>query len=73
MLKTGFYPVCLDENSSLQTSFWTPFGRYKHRRLPFGINLVPEEFERMLHEKLDGPPSVAAIRADILVMGHGEN
>ena len=25
--------------------FWTLFGRYKYLRLPFGINLVPEEFE----------------------------
>ena len=61
--KDGFYQVGLDENSSLKTTFWTPFGRYRYRRLPFGINLAPEEFECKLHEKLD----------DILVMGHGDN
>ena len=63
----------MDEYSSLKTTFWTPFGRYKYRRLPFGINLTPEEFECKLHEKLDGLPGVAVIRDDILVMGHGDN
>jgi len=71
--KDGFFQVGLDENSSLKTTFWTPFGRYKYRRLPFGINLAPEEFECKMHEKLDGLLSVAVIRDDILVMGHGEN
>ena len=60
--------------SSLKTTFWTPFGRYKYLRLPFGINLPPsEEFESKLHEKLDGLPGVEVIRDDILVMGYGEN
>ena len=43
--KDGFYQVGLDEESSLNTTFWTPFGRYQYLRLPFGINLAPEEFE----------------------------
>ena len=71
--KGGFYQVGLDEQSSLKTTFWAPFGRYKYLRLPFGINLAPEEFERKLHEKLQGLPGVAVIRDDILVMGYGEN
>ena len=71
--KDGFYQVGLDENSSLKTTIWTPFGRYKYRRLPFGINLAPEEFECKLHEKLDGLPGVAVIKDDILAMGHGDN
>lgn len=71
--KDGFYQVGLDTSSSLKTTFWTPFGRYKYLRLPFGINLAPEEFESKLHEKLDGLPGVEVIRDDILVMGYGEN
>ena len=71
--KDGFYQVRLDEQSSLKTTFWTPFGHYKYLRLPFGINLAPEEFERKLHEKLEGLPGVAVIRDDILMMGYGEN
>jgi len=70
--KDGFHLVGLEENSSLKTTFWTPFGRYKYLRLPFGVNLAPEEFECKLHEKLDGLPGVEVIRDDILVMGFGE-
>ena len=71
--KDGFYQVGLDESSSLKTTFWIPFGRYKYLRPPFGINLAPEEFECKLHEKLDSLPGVEVIRDDILVMGYGEN
>ena len=71
--KDGFYQVKLDEQSSLKTTFRTPFGCYKYLRLPFGTNLAPEEFERKLHEKLEGLPGVAVTRDDILVMGYGEN
>ena len=72
-VEDGFYQVGLDEQSILNTTFWTPFGRYKYLTLPFGINLAPEEFEGKLHEKLQGLPGVAVIRDDILVMGYGEN
>ena len=72
-VEDGFYQVGLDEQSILNPTFWTPFGRYKYLTLPFGINLAPEEFEGKLHEKLQGLPGVAVIRDDILVMGYGEN
>ena len=72
-VEDGFYQVGLDEQSILNTTFWTPFGRYKYLTLPFGINLAPEEFEGKLHEKLQGLPGVAVIRDDILMMGYGEN
>lgn len=42
-------------------------------RLPFGINLAPEEFESKLQEKLNGLPGAEVIRDDILVMGYGKN
>ena len=71
--KDGFYQVGLDEQCSLKTTFWTPFGCYKYLRLPFGINLAPEEFECKLHEKLEGLPGLAVIRDYILLMGGGEN
>ena len=70
-LKDGFYQIALDAESSLKTAFWTPFGRYKYLRLPFGISCAPEEFERKLHEKLDDLPGVIVLRDDILVVGHG--
>lgn len=70
--KDGFYQIGLDEASSKKTTFWTPFGRYRYLRMPFGISLAPEEFERRLHEQLSGLDGVEILRDDILVAGYGD-
>ena len=36
--KDGFYQVKIDKESSLLTTFWTPFGRYRYLRMPQGIS-----------------------------------
>ena len=69
--KDGFYQIGLNEGSSKKTTFWTPFGRYRYLRMPFGINLAPEEFECRLHEKLAGLEGVEILRDDLLVVGYG--
>ena len=56
----------------MKTAFWTPFGRYRYLRMPFGISLAPEEFECKLHETLDDLPGVVVLRDDVLVTGYGE-
>ena len=45
-LKTGYWQMELDEASSDLTTFMTPFGRFKFVRVPFGLNFVPELFQR---------------------------
>ena len=47
--KDGFWQVPLTEESSLLTTFNTPFGRFRWKVLPFGINCAPEEFQRRMH------------------------
>lgn len=44
--KDGFYHIKLDNESSKLTTFSTPFGCYRFLRLPFGINLAPEYFQK---------------------------
>ncbi|VDI61501.1 Hypothetical predicted protein [Mytilus galloprovincialis] len=43
--KNGFWHVKLDEESSLLTTFNTPFGRYRWLRMPFGLSSAPEEYQ----------------------------
>ncbi|KAL7872233.1 hypothetical protein SRHO_G00072160 [Serrasalmus rhombeus] len=43
---SGFWQIPLSEESSLLTTFITPFGRYAFNRLPFGISSAPEHFQR---------------------------
>ena len=70
--KDGFWQVKLDEESSYLTTFWTPFGRYRWLRMPFGISTAPEEFQRRQYELFEGLPGVTVIVDHILVYGSGD-
>ena len=72
-IKTAFWHVPLDAESSLLTTFNTPLGRMKWKRMPFGISVAPEEFQRRIDENLEGLEGVKAIADDILIWGDGEN
>ena len=50
--KDGFWHVTLDNESSLLTTFNTPYGRYRWLRMPMGISSAPEEFQRRLDQAL---------------------
>jgi len=70
--KGGFHQVKLDKESSLLTTFWTPFGRYRYLRMPQGISSAPEEYQRRQNEALSGLNGVEVIADDILCYGSGE-
>lgn len=70
--KKGFWQVVLDEASSKLTTFWTPFGRYRWTRLPFGISSAPEIFQMKMREVLDGLEGVECLADDVLIYGRGE-
>ena len=57
--KAGYWSVELEEESQQLTTFWTPFGRYYFKRLPFGLIL----------EKC---PGTIGIADDIAVFGKTE-
>ena len=68
-LSHGYWHCTLDEESSLLTTFSTPFGRYRWTRLPFGLSASCEIFQKRLHQALEGLLGVACIADDILVYG----
>ena len=69
--KDGFHQVKLDEPSSYLTTFWTPFGRYRYLRMPFSLCSAPEEYQRRMHEVIQGLSGVEVIAHDILVAEYG--
>ena len=69
----GFWHVVLDEESSFCTTFNTPFGRYRWKRMPFGIRSAPEVFQRKMHELIEGLRGVEVIADDFVVVGYGES
>ena len=70
-VRCGFWYVSLDEQSSLLTTFHTPFGRYRWLRMPFGISSAPEVFQRRMHELIEGLHGVEVVADDFVVIGFG--
>lgn len=71
--KDGFWQIKLDEESSKLTTFWTPEGRYRWKRLAFGLAPAPKEFQRRLHEIVYDLDGIAVIADDVLVYGRGDS
>ena len=62
-----------DEPSSYLTTFNTPFGRYRWKRLPFGICSAPEIFQRKMHQLIEGLSGVEVVADDLVIVGFGDN
>ena len=61
--------VALDHNSSLLCTFNTPFGRYRFKRLPFGVQVSQDVFQGKLDEAFQEIPNVTGIADNIIVSG----
>ena len=70
-VRSGFWHITLDQASSYLTTFNTPFGRFRWRRMPFGIRSAPEVFQRRMHELIEGMPQVEVIADDFVVVEKG--
>lgn len=71
-VKEAYWHVKLDNESSLLTTMITPFGRYRWQRLPFGLKVSSEIFQRKLTEALGDIEGVFTIADDIIVTGCGD-
>lgn len=60
-MKDGFVYVKLTEEESKLTTFWTRKGRFRKTKLPFVISTAPEDFQRSIHENLEGFNGIVAI------------
>ena len=64
---SGFWQVPLSPDSTLLTTFITPFGRFCFHRLPFGISSAPEIFQRLMFQMLAGLLGTVCMMDDVLV------
>ena len=67
-----FWHVPLDESSLFLTTFHTPFGRYRWKRMPFGICSAPKVFQCRMHELIEGLQGVEVVADDFVVVGFGK-
>lgn len=65
----GFWMLKLSEASSKLTTFITPFGRYRFKRLPFGVNAAPEIFHSEMIKRFHDIPNVKIMMDDFLIYG----
>ena len=70
-VREAYWHVRLDEPSSKLTTMITPFGRYMWKRLPFGLKVSSEIFQRKIDEALGNLKGVFNIVDDIIVVGCG--
>lgn len=69
---SGFNQFCLEPNSSTLTTFITPVGRFRYKRLCFGVSSAPEIFQREMTKLLSGISGVIVLMDDILVFSSNE-
>ena len=70
--KKGYWHVKLDKASSLLCTFNTPFGRYRFKRLPFGVIVSQDIFQRKLDEVYRNISDVTGIADDLIICGSTE-
>ena len=64
----GFWHALLDEPTSFQTTFHTPFGRYRWKRMLFEISSALKVFQPRMHELIEGLQGVEVIADDFMVV-----
>ena len=67
--KSGFWQLKLTPSSSQLCTFATPFGRYRFKRLTFGITSAPEVYHRTIHGIFEDLPGVDTSMDDIIIWG----
>ena len=71
-VREAYWHVRLDEESSKLTTMITPFGHYRWKRLPFGLKVSSEIFQRKLDEALGGLEGVFSVVDDVVIAGCGQ-
>ena len=67
--QSGYWQIRLDENSSYLTTFNTPFGRYRFKRLPFGIISAQDLFQQKMDEIFENMQGVTPLIDDVIIHG----
>jgi Reverse transcriptase (RNA-dependent DNA polymerase) len=66
-LSSAFHHIRLSKKASLMTTFITPDGAYRFKRLVFGVNCAPEIFQRQMELIMEGLENVIVYIDDILI------
>ena len=68
----GYWSIVLNQDSSLLTTFNSPFGRYCFLQLPFGLVCSQDIFQKKMDQILKECQGCIGIEDDITVHGYTE-
>ena len=68
----GYYQLLLSQRTSNLTTFMLPFGCYRYKRLPMGLNISPDVFQRLLIGLFSDLPFVNCYIDDIAIISNGD-
>ena len=66
---SGYWQVPVDEESSYLLTFMTPFGRYRFKRMPYGIHSASEIFQKVVSDIIADIPHAINSQDDIIIWG----
>lgn len=69
----AFWQIPLTERSSKMTTFQTPFGLYRFLRLPYGVKVAPEVFQKIYVDIFKGITKIAIYIDDLIIWADTEN
>lgn len=74
-LMSGFHQIALEESSRDMTSFSTERGSFRFTRLPYGLKIAPNSFQRMMTIAFSGLTTEKAFlyMDDLMVIAPSEN
>jgi len=71
-LKMAYHQIELHPNSREVTTFSTPFGLFRYKRLMMGLKCAPEQFQKIMENLLRTCDGVFIYLDDILVFGRSK-
>lgn len=73
-LHSGFWQIPIEKNSRPVTAFSTDFGMFQWKVLPFGLNIAPASFTRMMTLAFSGltPEQAFIYMDDVIIIGYSE-
>ena len=70
-LSMGFYNFELDEEASKLTTFMLPWGLFRYKRLPMGLNISPDWFQEKMSQLFADIPFMKVYLDDLLIFSNG--
>jgi hypothetical protein len=66
-LNMGYYHIKLDADAQRLCTIIFPWGKYKYKRLPMGINITPDVFQNVMSKLTQDMEDVKAYLDDLLI------